>query len=194
VQIYVRAALWSGVLGAVVSLWATAAEAQTLTANATLAPAGSNAYSITLNNTSATATIGTFWYAWIPGQDYMSVLPTNIASPPGWTDLVTGSGGASDGYAIQWKATSSADYLAAGSSLSGFSFDSTLSSAQLTTGSSPYFSHPATETSFVYNQAPFSAQSYQFVVDPVPDLHLCLGGCWCWRLAGRARLASAFER
>ena len=90
-------------------------------ANATLTATGPGAYALTLNNTGST-TIGTMWYSWIPGEDFMGSAPTNVLSPTGWTDAITHSG-SSDGYAIQWTATSSASDLAAGNSLLGFSFD-----------------------------------------------------------------------
>jgi hypothetical protein len=37
-------------------------------------------YDLILNDT-GTTTIGTFWFAWKPGQDYMPVQPTDILSP-----------------------------------------------------------------------------------------------------------------
>ncbi|HEY3838820.1 MAG TPA: hypothetical protein VGL72_19725 [Bryobacteraceae bacterium] len=61
-------------------------------------------YSLTLTDT-GTTNIGTFWFAWKPGQDYMPTVPGNISSPTGWTDNITGLNNASDGNAIQWLAS-----------------------------------------------------------------------------------------
>ena len=119
---------------------------------------GSYQYSATLDDI-GTTTIGTFWFAWIPGQDYLDTPPTNIVKPAGWTALIT-NGGAGDGYAIQFKATSSAFDLQSGHSLSGFGFTSTETPAQLS-GNSPFYPTPET-TSFVYSGAPFSTAGFKF--------------------------------
>src|SRR5262245_42661065 len=76
-------------------------------------------YSLDLQNT-GTTTIGTFWYAWIPGEDFMATSPLNIVSPAGWNATITG-GGANNGFAIQWTTNAP---IAAGTELSGFGFDS----------------------------------------------------------------------
>src|SRR5271168_800242 len=52
-------------------------------------------YTVSLQNTGNTP-IGTFWYSWVPGEDFMPVAPTNIVSPSGWKEIVT-NGGTSDG-------------------------------------------------------------------------------------------------
>jgi hypothetical protein len=83
---------------------------------------------ITLDDTGST-NLGSFWYSWIPGVDYMSVLPTNVQSPTGWGDTITNEG-AGDGYAIQWI-NNSGPALTAGNKLSGFSFNTTLTPATL---------------------------------------------------------------
>jgi len=55
-------------------------------------------YTLTLNNSAAsTANIETFWFSWVPGQDFMAVSPTNIVAPSGWTDAITHAG-SGDGY------------------------------------------------------------------------------------------------
>src|ERR1019366_9325972 len=79
-------------------------------------------YVLTLKNTghgraTAAKQLGTFWYAWIPHQDYLQTAPLTVTSPTGWTDKITG-GTASDGFAIQWVANSNAAQV--GKSLSGF--------------------------------------------------------------------------
>jgi len=123
-------------------------------------------YNLTLDNGSAsTSVIGTFWYGWIPGQDYMGVSPTNITSPTGWTETVTNNGN-TDGYAIQWKATSNTFDLAAGSLLTGFSYQST-DTPSVEFGNSPFYPSTPTGTSFTYSGGPFVGTSDEFVVTPV---------------------------
>jgi hypothetical protein len=121
-------------------------------------------YSITLNNT-GTNPLGTFWFAWVPGQDYLSTNPISVISPTNWTDNIT-HGGSGDGYAIQWLAGSNT--LAAGSSLSGFSFDSADPPSSVF-GNSAFFSHPPVGTSFVYSGAPFSDGGFELVASAVPE-------------------------
>ena len=122
---------------------------------------GTYRYSIVLSDTGST-TAGTFWMAWVPGQDFLLSSPVTIADPAGWTHAITG-GGAGDGYAIKWTAGTAAADLAAGSSLAGFGFNSTDTPASVF-GNATF--HPTTPvlTSFVYSGAPFSDPGYQFVV------------------------------
>lgn len=140
--------------------------AQSLLANAQLT--GTNAggafnYTVTLNNSNAsTANLETFWFSWIPGEDFMPVNPTNIGTPTGWTDEVT-HGGPGDGYAIQFV-TSTAP-LAPGGSLT-FTFTSTSSPATMA-GNSPFYSTTPIGTSFVYAGAPLSVTSDEFVVETI---------------------------
>jgi hypothetical protein len=137
---------------------ARGAELATATISSSEISPGNFQYNLTLNDT-GTTTLGTFWFGWIPGDNFMPVSPTGITSPAGWQDMVT-SGGPSNGFAIQWIASAPADDLAAGSSLSGFSFDSTLTLAQL---ESPSVGNPSdwVSTSFVYSGAPFSDAGVQ---------------------------------
>ena len=80
-------------------------------------------YAITLTNASSSSSgIGTFWYAWVPGQDFLATSPLSVSPPPGWTDNITNAG-AGDGFAIQFLANSPANDLQPGSSLN-FSFTS----------------------------------------------------------------------
>ncbi len=122
-------------------------------------------HTIVLTNTAAsTTTIGTFWFAWIPGEDFMLNQPISATSPTGWVAAFTHVPNiATNGWAIQWKASSSASYMQVGSSLT-FSFKSAETDVQLA-GPSPYWNHPQETVSFVYNQAPFSAVSEQFTVN-----------------------------
>jgi hypothetical protein len=80
-------------------------------------------YNITLNNTGAVP-IGVFWFSWVPGAGFLSATPTNIMSPSGWTNNLTNSDAA-----IMWMTSSNS--LAGGGMLTGFSFDSTETPAQL---------------------------------------------------------------
>lgn len=111
-------------------------------------------YTITLTNTSTGPNadpISTFWFSWVPGKDFMNVAPSSVSTPTGWTDKVT-HGGANDGYAIQFDATTAANDLAPGSEAT-FSFVSTLTPAELA-GNSPFYSNEPELTSFVYSLGP----------------------------------------
>jgi hypothetical protein len=115
-------------------------------------------YTITLTNVGTTA-VKTLWFAWVPGQDYLATSPTNIVSPAGWSAIITG-GAPGDGYAIQW--TTSSAPLAPGASLD-YSFEST-DTPTMIAGNSVFFPSTPVGTSFVYEGAPFSGGSSEFVV------------------------------
>ncbi len=117
-------------------------------------------YSIQLNDT-GTTNIGTFWFSWIPGEDFMGSVPTDVSSPAGWNDNIT-HGGASDGYAIQWLA-GGGDAITPGGSLAGFSFESSVSPAAIA-GNSPFFPSTPELTSFIYSAGPFSDAGFSFTV------------------------------
>jgi hypothetical protein len=134
-------------------------------------------YDLTLNNT-GTTDVGTFWFAWVPGEGFMTSAPTDVQAPSGWTDTITNSGGA-----IQWLDSGA---LGQGMSQSGFEFDSTLAPSELA----------GDATSFVYIGAPFGDPGLEFVATPaqgsVPEpatiLLTALGiGCAVFgrRLVGR---------
>ena len=130
---------------------------------------GTYDYTVTLTNLGSVSdsSINTFWYAWIPGQDYLPVTPTNIASPAGWVFTVT-HGGSSDGYAIQWHtSTTGTDALVPGASFQ-FTFDMTNTPASLA-GNSLFYTNTPIGTSFVYSGQPFSGTSEKFVVQSVPE-------------------------
>jgi hypothetical protein len=101
-------------------------------------------YSITLNNTGDT-NIGTYWFSWIPGYDFLTPSPTNVSSPAGWTGGVQQDGFIPGYYALEWN---TATPLAPGQSLSGFKFDSSESPAALMATS--YFPPYSVATSYVY--------------------------------------------
>jgi hypothetical protein len=116
-------------------------------------------YSITLNDTGST-TLGTFWFAWVPGRDFLDSPPSGIVDPAGWTHNIT-HGGSNDGYAIQWIATSAAADVQAGGSLSGFSFIST-DAPSAVFGNSVFYPTTPVVTSFVYSGGPFSDGGFEF--------------------------------
>jgi hypothetical protein len=105
-------------------------------------------YNFTLNNTGA-GPIGVFWFSWVPGAGFLSATPTNVMSPSGWMGVPTNGGAA-----IQWMTSSS--WLAGGGRLTGFSFDSNETPAQLAgtfMGTGIGAGDPVT-TSYVYAQLP----------------------------------------
>ena len=134
------------------ALGAGAASAANPTATAsytdTLVSPGEYQYNITLNNTGTTP-IGVYWFSRVPGAGFLSAMPTNVMSPSGWTDQLTNNGAA-----IMWM--TSTNWLAGGGMLTGFSFDSTETPAELAgtfmgtgTGAGDWIT-----TSYVYNQLP----------------------------------------
>ena len=129
--------------------------------------AGSNFNdTITLANASSSNSgIGTFWYAWVPDEDFLATRPISVSPPAGWTDNITNMG-ASDGFAIEFIANSPANDVQPGSSLN-FSFTSADSPASVN-GNSVFFPGTPVGTSFVYPQGPFSDAGHQFVVTPAP--------------------------
>jgi hypothetical protein len=133
---------------------------------------GDYRYTITLKDI-GTATIGTFWFAWIPGEDFMPVRPLSVAPPAGWRGTITHNTGSTDGYAILWTASSSSSELHPGQS-KVFNFQSSATPAQVF-GNSIFYRHPLVTTSFVYSGImPFSGSSYEFhsssnsVIPPTP--------------------------
>jgi hypothetical protein len=148
-------------LAALTGAWAASASGQ-ISATATLTPGnpagGVYHYSAVLNNT-GTTTIGTFWFAWIPGYDFMPNIPSNILSPAGWGYYIEGLPG--NGYSVRWVAGSAADQIPAGGSLSGFAFDSTVTPAALL-NPPPRLPNLETVTSFVYIGAPELDPGFEF--------------------------------
>ncbi|HVT11112.1 MAG TPA: hypothetical protein VHE55_02505 [Fimbriimonadaceae bacterium] len=120
-------------------------------------------YTIHLSNTGTTS-IGTLWYSWIPGADFMSATPTNISAPTGWTGQAV-NGGSNDGYSIEFVANS--NLLGSGQSSSSFTFTSTETPADLS-ANSPYSPFLPTGTSYVYEGGPFQGQFESIVINPQP--------------------------
>jgi PEP-CTERM motif len=136
--------------------WSRANEAASATFTVSTVSPGVFQYDLTLTDT-GTTTIGTFWFSWIPGAGLMPVAPTGVVSPAGWSDILTNGNGA-----IQWTNSTP---LSAGSSVSGFEFDSTLTLAQLEASSTSNPSDPV-DTFFTYSGAPFSDAGFQGVAAP----------------------------
>jgi outer membrane biosynthesis protein TonB len=121
-------------------------------------------YTIKLTNASSSnAGIGTFWYAWVPGEDFLAASPSSVSPPAGWTDAITNEG-PSDGFAIQFVADSSVYDVQPGTSMN-FSFESAESPSSVNGNSVFYPSTPAS-TATVYPGAPFSDAGHTFVVTP----------------------------
>ena len=135
--------------------------AETASATITATPDGEDwQYSIKLVDTGST-TVGTFWFAWVPGKDFLDTSPGSITSPSGWQEIVT-HGGSNDGYAIQWKASSTSTEIQSGGTLTGFSFVSSDTPAQVF-GDSNFYPTTPVPTAFVYSGAPFSDNGFQLV-------------------------------
>jgi Ca2+-binding RTX toxin-like protein len=115
-------------------------------------------YTITLDDTGSTP-IGTFWFAWVPGEDFLASSPSSVFNPSAWNNTIT-HGGSGDGYAIQFAATSPSNDLQPGDSI-GFSFVSSDSPSSIFGNSVFYPSTPVT-TSFVYSGASFSDAGFEF--------------------------------
>jgi hypothetical protein len=124
-------------------------------------------YTVTLSDVSPgpasdTNTIGTFWFAWQPGQDYLASAPLSVSSPTGWTFQQTG-GEPNDGFAIRWVATTPAAEIQARGSLGGFEFTSS-DPPSVIFGDATFFPTTPILTSVVYTGAPFSDSGTTFVV------------------------------
>jgi hypothetical protein len=135
-----------------------------INASATLSsqPAGLNFdYTLTLNNNSPPGTpLDTFWFAWVPGADFLPSSPISVQPPSGWSETVT-HGGATDGYGIEF--VTSTARLNPGNSLL-FQFQSADTPAELA-GNSPFYPSTPVGTSYVFD----GTASQQFVVQPVPE-------------------------
>jgi hypothetical protein len=158
-----------GVALVVVGLLATPADAAGIidaSAVCTVEADGPNFdYTITLTNASGIGndSIGTFWFSWVPGEDFMATNPLSVTNPAGWKDTITHFPNTpSNGYAIQWVENDPAAAIAPGDSLV-FKFTSADAPAQIT-GSSIFYAGTPVLTSFVYSGTPFQGDSEQFVV------------------------------
>lgn len=151
------------------SLASTLSATATYTGTADPVTAGVYDYSLTFNNT-GTTNIGTFWFAWVPGGDFLAPKPISNSSPAGWTNGQFNNA-TNTGTSIRWVTTTSP--LLPGQSLSGLNFTSLETPHQLlgnvltgTGAGGPIL------TSFVYIGAPFGDPGLSFVPvaqTPEPD-------------------------
>lgn len=120
-------------------------------------------YTLTLHNT-GTTTVGSLWFAWddVPDQNFMPSAPSAIQTPSGWISITTHHG-PTDGYGIEWIATSPAARLAPGATLAGFAFESAVAPAVMA-GKSPIDTTFDVTSSFVYETTPFADPGYIFTV------------------------------
>ena len=61
-------------------------ESASATIAATHLPSGDYQYTITLDDTGSTP-IGTFWFGWVPGEDFLDPAPSSMTAPAGWTPV-----------------------------------------------------------------------------------------------------------
>jgi hypothetical protein len=124
-------------------------------------PSGNTASHWTIHGST---TVGTFWFAWVPGKDFLDTQPANGTNPTGWKDAIT-HGGSNDGDAIQWEASFSSTDLQQGGTLSDFSFTSSDASVAVC-GDSTFYPTTQVLNSFVDSGAPFSDAGCNLVVAP----------------------------
>jgi hypothetical protein len=98
-----------------------------------------------------TTTIGTFWYSWIPGENFMPSMPTNITSPTGWNAQVYVFGGPT--YSIEWYTYDPSAYVPAGGQLSGFGYTGTMDAAALQQPAGNDLRYYITDSYFYQTQA-----------------------------------------
>lgn len=107
------------------------------------------------NSPSSTDVIGTFWFSWMPGNNFMQHAPVSTTSPTGWGALVTHA--PNQGFAIQWIAANTADRIPIGGTET-FSFVSAETPAELA-GLTPFATNVPELTAVIYNARPFSELS-----------------------------------
>ena len=164
---------------------ATVGRAQGQLANGTISGSGAGPYSYSLtfaNAAGATSPVGSVWYAWIPGFFYLPSTPTSPSAPAGWTATVSGN-------SVQYVASSPANYIAAGQSLSGFGYQASFTPAQLAAAAN-------SGVSVAYSGGLFSDGGQTFTVQPttVPEPSaptLLLSSAACLWLIHRRKLRTA---
>jgi PEP-CTERM motif len=158
-------------------LLASPAFAGIIDASATISSVADGAntdYTITLTNTSGVGndSIATFWFSWVPGENFMNTSPISVTDPTGWKDVLTQTSGPPSGTAIQFDSLSPATSLAPGASET-FSFVSATTPAELM-GNSPAFPTQPELTAFIYSQGPLEGDGQQILavfsaVSSVPE-------------------------
>lgn len=127
-------------------------------------------YDIHLQDTGGT-NLGTLWYGWNPGKNFLPDKPTSISAPTGWSLAGVTNGGTGDGFGIRWNATTSGE-VTPGSTLDGFTFSSVDSPTVLdgnTTASDYAGQNQLVGDSFVYAGAAFSSASDNITIQTVPE-------------------------
>ena len=136
----------------------TSGHAQGQLASGTIGGSGSGPYVYTLTFTDAagaTSPIGSVWYAWIPGFFYLPGIPTSASAPAGWTATIVSD-------SVRYVASSPANYISAGQSLSGFGYQATFSPTQLAAAAN-------SGKSDAYSAGLFSDGGNIFMVQGVPE-------------------------
>jgi hypothetical protein len=162
---------------------ALSAHAQGQIASGTVSGSGSGPYTYSLSFSdapSATSSIGSVWYSWVPGSFFLPGVPTSASAPAGWTATVATE-------SVQFVANSSANYITPGQTLSGFSYQATFSPAQLAAAAN-------SGLSVAYHAGLFSdspGNTFTVAAAAVPEpatLTLLIAGATGLYLAGRRRL------
>jgi len=164
---------------------AASVQAQGQIASGTVSGSGSGpfTYDLTFSDAAnATSPIGSVWYAWVPGLFYLPGVPTGASAPAGWTATVFNN-------SVQFVASTSADDITAGSTLSGFSYEAAFSPAELAAA-------PNSGVSVAYSAGLFSDAGNTFTVEaavvPEPSsLVLLVCGATGLCVLGRRRLQAA---
>ena len=187
-----------GMVLAAGGLLAATADAGTIDASAVITAKADGAdfdYTITLTNTSGAGndSIATFWFAWVPGEDFMATSPISVTNPSNWTDVITHFPNTpNNGFAIQFD-TTLANALAPGGT-EVFEFKSADTPAEIA-GNSVFYPTIPVLTSFVYSQGPIKGDGDQFLVTlssvPEPSSLVlgiigAVGSLVCWRRRRRA--------
>ena len=138
----------------------TLIHAQGQIASGTVSGTGAGPYSYSLSfsdDPAATHAIGSVWYAWVPGSFFLPGSPTSATAPAGWTAHVVNN-------SVQFVASSSAQDILAGQTLSGFGYQAAFSPAQLAAA-------PNSGLSVAYGGGLFSDSGNTFSVQltPVPE-------------------------
>jgi hypothetical protein len=146
---------------------ASHAQGNGITATGTLTdvPGAGNTYDYTLtvnNSASSLNPIGSFWYAWVPGEFFLPTQPSSEGAPANWTANPFTALGASS---IQFSTSTTGAKIAPGGSLS-FTFVSTDTPTVLA-GNAP--NHPGTPigTTVAYAGALQSDSGDTFVVNSI---------------------------
>jgi hypothetical protein len=152
-------------------------------ASGTISGTGSGPFTYSLSFSdaaSATAPIGSVWYAWLPGLFYLPGAPTSASAPSGWTATIVNN-------SIQYVANSPAFDILPGDAHFGFSYTANFSPAQLAATA-------MSGTSVAYSGNVLSDSGDIFTVSTVPEPSaglLLLCGATLFRLVGWRKLLAA---